>query len=181
MRARFLLATGAVCVAGAPVPTPIGFGPRYQLPAASPRVASGAPVGRLVCSREERPRVLAHVELFAQRKALLLPAGIGMAPPIRLEGADVAGARCSYPARTTGPTGIVESLPSARITLGDVFALWGQPLSARRLAGFAGRVQAWVGGCRYHGNVRRIRLRDHAQVVVEIGGYVPPHAAFAFP
>jgi hypothetical protein len=183
--AALLLGSVGVATAADPVPTPIGIGPKYRLPAASTAVARGAPVGRFACSRPEVRREFVHVELFGNGLVLLLPAGIGMAPPLRTDGAYVAGARCSYPLRTTSPTGVVEFVPAAQPTLGDLFAVWGQPLSARRLAGFRARgtdvVKAWVAGKRWRGEVRAIPLRRHGQIVVELGGYVPPHTFFLFP
>ena len=158
----------ACALIAAPIPTPIGFGPRYQLPAVSAAVARGAPVGRLVCSRSGPARELAHVELFADKLVLLLPRGIGV------------GRGCSYPVRTTDPTGVVEFVPSRGATLGDLFDVWGQPLSARGFAGFHGAVSAWVGGKRWRGEVRAIPLRRHAEIVVEVGGYIPPHTFFLF-
>src|SRR4051794_11943832 len=108
----------AAVLLAAPIPTPIGFGPRYQL-------APGPPLHtRLACARVAAPRQLAHVELFANRLVLLLPKSIG-----------VAG-RCSYPVRTTTPFGVVEYVAAARPTLGDLFDVWGQRLSRRRLASF---------------------------------------------
>jgi hypothetical protein len=99
---------------------------------------------------------------------LLLPAGIG------------TGSRCSYDIRTTQPTGVVEFVPGRQSTIGDLFTVWGQPLSARRIASFRGAVAAWVDGKRWHGDVRAIRLRRHSEIVIEVAGYVPPHAFFLF-
>lgn len=147
----------------APIPTPIGFGPRYQL-------APGPPgTTRLACERAAVPRERAHVELFANRLVLLLPKGIGL------------GRGCSYATRTTQPIGVIEYVPAAKPTLGDLFDVWGQPLSARGFAGFRGAVSAWVGGKRWQGDVRAIPLRRHAEIVVEVGGYIPPHTFFLFP
>jgi hypothetical protein len=149
----------------APIPTPIGFGPRYQLEPGPPVAAA-----RHHCSpAATTKRELAHVELFANKLVLLLPTGIGH------------GRGCSYPVRTTQPTGVVEFVPAAKPTLGDLFDVWGQPLSARGFAGFRGAVSAWVGGRRWRGDVRAIPLRRHAEIVVEVGGYVPPHTFFLFP
>jgi hypothetical protein len=120
------------------------------------------------------------VELFANRRVLLLPAGIGMAPPLVRDGAYVVRARCSYALRTTAPTGVIEVAPGVAPKLGDLFGLWGQPLTGSRLAGFRGLVHAYVAGRRWQGNVRAIPLRRHAQIVLEIGGYVRPHAFFLF-
>jgi hypothetical protein len=154
--------------AAAPIPTPIGAGSRYLLPAASAAVARARPVGRFRCTRDAGTRELAHIELFAEKLVLLLPAGIGN------------GSHCSYGIRTTQPTGVVEFVPDLRPTIGDIFTVWGQPLSARRIASFRGAVTAWVDGKRWHGNVRAIPLRRHSEIVIEVGGYVPPHTFFLF-
>jgi hypothetical protein len=166
--------------AAAPIPTPIGAGVKYRLPAASAAVTRAQPVGRFGCSRSAGARELAHVELFANKRVLLLPAGIGMAPPLVRDGAYVTGARCSYELRTSDPTGVVEFVPRLHPTIGDLFTVWGRPLSAHRIAGFRGAVSAWVGGKRWHGEVRAIPLRRHSEIVIEVGGYVPPHTFFLF-
>jgi hypothetical protein len=165
------------------VPTPIGVSPEYRLPASSPAVRAAAPIAALACSRTSPLRFRFHLELFARRLVLLVPAGIGIAPPLRREGADVLGGRCSYPLRTREPTGVVEAAASRPLRLGDVFRVWGQPLSPRRLAGFrsAQRVLSFVNGRRYLGDPRTIPLRRHDEIVLEIGGYVPPHVSYLFP
>jgi hypothetical protein len=170
----------ALTLAAAPVPTPIGVGPKYQLAAASPAVARAAPVGRFRCGASGR-REEAHVELFAHGRVLLLPPAIGMAPPVEVEHLDVRSARCSYAVRTRHPTGVVEFVASARPTIGDLFRIWGRPLGPNRLAGFRGPVRAWVGGRRWRGTVAAIPLTHHAQIVIELGAYVPPHASYRFP
>jgi hypothetical protein len=143
-------------------------------------VARGLPVGGLRCSAANRARFGVHVELFANRLVVIVPAGIGIAPPLRQDGAYVRGGRCSYPARTREPTGVVEVAGRSRLTLGDLFALWGQPLSPTRLAGFRGQVSAFVAGRRRPGDPRTIPLTRHAQIVLEVGGYVVPHTRFLF-
>src|SRR5260221_340757 len=131
-----LLACACAGAAGAaaPIPTRIGSGPRYLLPAAPPSLAQGRPVGRLGCSPDRGTRELAHVEVFADRRVLLLPARIGVAP------------HCSYAVRTTQPTGVVEFVSRVHPTIGDLFAVWGQALSAHRIASFRGAVDGWIGG-----------------------------------
>jgi hypothetical protein len=39
----------------------------------------------------------------------------------------------------------------------------------------------FVHGRRLHGNPRALVLTPHAQIVVEVGGYVTPHTAYLFP
>ena len=111
---------------------------------------------------------------------MIVPAGIGVAPPLVRETGFVRRGRCSYPVRTLEPTGVVEFDGRLRPTLGELFTLWGQSLSARRLLSFSGSVHAYVGGRRWRGSPRGIALRRHAQIVLEVGGYVPPHRSYLF-
>jgi hypothetical protein len=126
-----------------------------------------------------------HVELFAKKLVLLLPAGIGVAPPLERSGAYVLRGRCSYPLRTREPSGVIEVREGRALRLGQLFDVWGQPLSRHGLAGFrakAGeRVLAYVDGRRWTGDPRAIPLRRHAQIVLEVGGYIPPHTSYRFP
>jgi hypothetical protein len=104
-----------------------------------------------------------HLELFANRRVIIVPAGI-----------------CGNALRTSTPTGVVE-VAAQRATLGDLFRVWGQMLASRRLLSFRGTTLAFVDGRRRRGDPRGIRLTKHAQIVLEIGGYVPPHPSYLFP
>jgi hypothetical protein len=90
----------------------------------------------------------------------------------------------SYAARTLEPTGVIEVRRGAQLTLGGFFRIWGQPLSPTRLVGFrttsAAPVRAYVAGRRWRGPVRSIPLRRHAQIVLELGPFIPPHRGFLF-
>lgn len=167
-----------------PVPIPTGVGPRFLPRSYGSAVAHAAPVGRSRCRRGGRPLFVAHVELFARGRGVVVPAGIGVAPPRRRSGAFVRSGRCEYPLRTHAPTGVVEVATRQPATLGDLFAIWGQPLSRRRLAGFAARggpgVRAFVDGAPA-GDPRAVRLRPHAQIVLVVGPPVPVHGSYRFP
>ncbi len=133
------LATSAS--AADPIPTPIGVGPRFHPGPTSAAVARARSVGRHVCGARVQRLVRAHVELFARRRVVIVPAGIGVAPPLRMRAGFVAGGRCSYPIRTVEPTGVIEFDAAARPTLGDLFTVWGRRLAPDRLLGFSGRVE----------------------------------------
>ena len=136
--------------------------------------------GRLACTAFPRPAAaVAHVELFVDGRVVLLPPGIGVAGA-RRDGPVVVGGRCAYPVRTLDPTGVL-FLDREDLTLGHLFALWGRPLTPGRLLDRAGSVRAYVAGRRYAGDVRTVPLRDRAQIVVEVGRYVRPHATYTFP
>jgi hypothetical protein len=165
-----LLAVGASAFAPPLVPVPIGRGPAFQ----------PAPGARGACRAWSRPRVTAHIELFAHGFVVIVPAGIGVRAP-RRDGAFVVAGRCHGPVWTLEPTGLVHAVDERR-TLGDLFAVWGRRLGPRRLLGFGGgAVRAFVGGVRWRGDPWRIPLRHHAQIVVELGAYVPPHVRYLFP
>jgi len=166
-----------------PVPTPIGVAPDYRLEASTPDVRAGRPVGKLACAPSSATRFRVHLELFARERVLIVPAGIGVAPPVERDGAYVVGGRCLYPLRTREPTGVIEVATQRAVTVGDLFRVWGQRLGTRRLARFRSNrpVLAFVNGRRVPGDPRAIPLRRHDEIVLEIGGYVPPHTSYLFP
>lgn len=67
------------------------------------------------------------------------------------------------------------------MTLARLFRVWGQPLGADRLLSFRGGVSVFVDGIRRRGDPRSLSLRPGAEIVLEVGGYVPPHPSFLFP
>lgn len=167
-------------------PTAPRFGPapRYRPPALSAATAAGRPLPGLPCLRSPGARFGAHVEIFVDGLDVVVPAGIGVAAPHRRDGAYVLGGRCSYPLRTSDPSGVVEVRAGRRLTLGDLFAVWGQPLSRRRLLSFAAPgdgVRAFLDGRRWRGDPRAIPLRRHASVVLEVGRHVTRRPTYLFP
>src|SRR5688500_8850052 len=72
----------------------IGRTPPYRPPPAGKAVAQARPVGSLRCSRQRSDRFGVHLEVFAKEIDMVIPAGIGVAPPREREGAYVRGGRC---------------------------------------------------------------------------------------
>jgi hypothetical protein len=169
-------ATGA-----APVVTPIGRGAAFDLPTGA-RADRGAAIGGLRCTAPGGRWADAHLEVFARGRVVIVPPGVGIALPRRQVGAAVHGGRCSYPLRTTDPTGVIRYRPGRGLELGDVFAVWGQALTPRRLCGFRSRagVRVYLDGRRWAGAPAALPLRRHEEIVVEIGRAVPPHTAYLF-
>ena len=152
---------------------PIGRGPRFQ-PAAGNGIlgACRAPLGR---------RLLAHVEIFAANRVVLLATGIGTRAPRRISDGRLRRANCFGSAVTLDPTGTVYFRSGDEITVGDIFRAWDQPLGARRIASFTGgRVRVYVNGRRAGGAPATVRLAPGAEIVLEIGARVPPHSHFTF-
>jgi hypothetical protein len=162
-------------------PWPIGAGSEFRLPAAPAAVQGGRPIGRFRCTTKDRRRVGVHVELFVRRQVLIVPAGIGVARPSRTVFSRVRPGGCTYALRTLDPTGTIEAAGPA--TLGGFFRIWGQALGPRRIAAFRSRqrVLVFVNGRRRGGDPRRVPLTPHANIVLVLGGYVPPHPSYLFP
>jgi hypothetical protein len=158
-----------------------GIGHARRLPSLGEHARRGLAIGDLRCTTSRRPVAAAHVELFAHGHVVIVPAGLGVAPPRRRAGAYVTGGRCRYPIWTSEPTGLVR-LARRDLTLGDLFALWGQPLSRERMARWRATVRAHVSGVPWRGDPRRIPLLPHAQVVVQAGlPVLRPNARYRFP
>ncbi len=165
----------------APQPELFGPGPRFRPPPYGSAVAHARPVRGLRCTRNGGKRFLAHVEIFIRGRVVLMPAGIGIAPPHARRGALVVSGRCDYPLRTREPTGLVEVAEGTSANLADLFAVWGQPLSRGRVLSFRGRVAVFVGSRRVANDPRQIPLGAHSVITLEIGRYVRPHANYVFP
>src|SRR3954454_5366351 len=104
-----------------------------------------------------------HLDAFADGARITVPAGNGGRPA------------CRYWLPTLADDGVVHiaSPERRRFTLGDVFDLWGAPLTPKRALGFAlgpgRRLRVFVDGRRMAGDPRRIRLADRAQSALVLG------------
>jgi hypothetical protein len=166
-------APGGIPAALARESRPIGRGPAFAPAATGPVLGPCRPgLGR---------RVGVHVEVFAANRVVLVAAGIGARSPLRRSEGRITGARCFGALVTLEPTGVVLVAPGARLTVSALFRSWGQPLSAHRLASFHGPVRVYVGGRRRPGSPAGVPLRPHAEIVLEVGPYVPPHSSYQFP
>lgn len=162
-------------------PVPTGRGRQFHLSAVSAAVRRRAPVAGLRCRSAHEGHFAVHLELYAHRLVVPVPSGIGIAPPQRRRGVYVLGGACSYAVRTFEPTGVVVTDAGDGLTLGALFAVWSQPLSRSRLAGFRGRVVAFVDGHPWGAALGAVPLRRHAEIVLEVAGEVIPHPAYRFP
>jgi hypothetical protein len=118
------------------------------------------------CSAAGTPlavRARAHLDVIADGARVTVPAGIGVLPT------------CRYWLSTPRPDGVVEVLSPERrqFTLGDLFDIWGAPLTRKRVLAFAvGRdrsVRVFVNGRRTTGNPRSTRLADGREIALVIG------------
>ncbi len=140
----------------------------------------GLAVNGIKCSTEAEPVVLhvhQHLALFVNGKQIAIPQYIGFVP-----NPNNPQAGCLYWIHTHDAEGIVHvESPHVRLFhLGDLFAIWGQPLRANDVAGFKGPVTIWLNGTRFTGDPKRIPLVAHQQIVIDVGTPVED-PTYAFP
>jgi hypothetical protein len=89
---------------------------------------------------------------------------------------DAFSTTCFYPLHTHDMTGTlhVEPLTNDRVTLGQFFNIWGQPLSRTNVAGQVNQpVVAYIndGGNlrKYQGNLADIELKSYRSIVLQLG------------
>jgi hypothetical protein len=128
----------------------------------------GQPVASIRCQANEQLAVHfhAHLTLIYKGQPATIPDGVGRRSD------------CLYWMHTHSTSGIVHveaprEAATRVYTLGDFFAVWGQPLNGKQVATFkvdAGdSVKTWVDGQPYTGDIAKVPLKIHTQVVVEIG------------
>jgi hypothetical protein len=146
---------------------------------------NGQAVDGITCLTQEGAtlHVHSHVALFDHGKQIQMPRFIGFAANPQLPGGG-----CLYWIHTHDASGIIHveapdlSPPGGGpYTLGMLFDIWGQPLSANEIAGFKGPVTAFVNGAKYDGDLRAIPLMSHQEITLEVGSPVVPPPNYAFP
>ena len=150
----------------------------------------GAAVNGILCESAEQTVVHyhAHLDLIANGSPMSVPAGIGFGP----------NNSCLYWLHTHDATGLIhiEAPASAKnrvFTLGDLFAVWGQPLDSQpldsqhlglRTLAPGETLSAYVDGKLWTGTLKSIPLKAHEEIALEItsGGATPtPPSSFNFP
>jgi hypothetical protein len=152
---------------------PLETGPNLA-PAGSP--SPGQSVDGIQCGPTEQIAFHHHARLtvFVNGQPKTVPYGIGIADPHLQPGVGapfVDGGACFSWLHTHAADGIIHiESPVARVfTLGNVFDVWGQPLSSTQVGPAKGKVTALYNGQVWLGNPRDIPLREHTQVQLEVG------------
>jgi hypothetical protein len=134
----------------------------------------GEPVAGLDCGlMSTEYHVHAHLSIFVNGAMRQIPPHAGIVP------ATATRAECTYPLHTHDGTGKihVEAPASGRFTLGQFFAIWGQPLSSSNVAGVTGLpVVVYVadGGTvrRHEGDPGEIELSSHREITIQLGSAI---------
>jgi hypothetical protein len=124
----------------------------------------------------------AHLALFYRGKQIAIPYGIGIVRPFHAEYGFVSSGKALYWMHTHDATGIIhiESPDNRPYTLGNFFDIWGRPLARNDVAGLRGKVQAFVDGKPYAGDLKQIALKEHTEVTLVVGepSVTPPRYEF---
>ncbi len=120
----------------------------------------------------------AHLQVFVDGRSRALPGGIGIVdlhPIITRQGLFYGALTCMYWLHTRAADGLLEAQAPVprRFTLGDLFAVWNQPLTRTRVAGARGPVTATVDGRPWRGDPARIPITEHADIQLAVGRPVP--------
>jgi hypothetical protein len=127
------------------------------------------PIEGVRCERGERLEyhVHAHLALFVEGQEVPVPAGIGITD------------RCLYWLHTHSTDGIIhiEAPAPMAFTLGEFFAIWGQPLGPSTILDKSvdanHQLRVFVNGEPFEGDPATIKLVDRETIVIEYG---PPFA-----
>ncbi|HEX6537987.1 MAG TPA: hypothetical protein VF155_02255 [Candidatus Dormibacteraeota bacterium] len=164
----------------APTPTPPEL-------ASLAGAAGGSAVDGVTCDATPSTahRTAVHLAIYVDGAARQVPPGIGVGPPLQTAATDagpfVSGA-CYYWLNTRTGDGIVHVQPpaAATYTLGTLFDIWGQPLTATSAGPATGAVTVLVNGSRYSGDPRAVQLTQHAVIQINVGAAVP-FKSYTFP
>ena len=123
-----------------------------------------------------------HISLFVDGQQIAIPRGIGMFQPDH--NVFIYHQTCLYFIHTHDDTGMIHLEPrvgQGLFKLGNVFDMWGEPLTATNAAGYTGPQTIIVDGVQYFGNPRTLVLAPYMQITIEVGiplGGPPPTYLF---
>jgi hypothetical protein len=129
---------------------------------------SGQPVANIKCDSGEQlaTHYHAHIDIIYKGQPVTIPAQTGIL------------SSCFYWMHTHTDSGIIHieaprDSASRQFTVGDFFQVWNQPLTSSQVTTIklakGDEVKAWVDGKPYTGDPRKIVLKSHTQVVIEVG------------
>ncbi len=146
---------------------------------------NGATIDGVPCDNSPIPyHIHTHVSLLINGKRLAVPDAIGLHYPSAETNGITYATICYYHLHTHDATGLihVEAPAPTTFTLGELFAVWGQPLSWTGVAGHNGTVKVYVATAKspgyleqtgsysaYAGNLAALPFASHKEIVLEVG------------
>jgi hypothetical protein len=161
-----VLGIGAVALSGGgsgSSPSASSTGSTGPVLAAASTSLNGKTIDGIQCLGTEQLKFHdhAHLSVFVNGQQRTVPAFIGIAPD----------GSCLYWLHSHTPDGVIhmESPVQRSFTLGDYFAIWGQPLSATQVGPAKGTVTAFVDGKKVSGDPSTITLGEHVNIQLDVG------------
>jgi hypothetical protein len=143
--------------------------------------ASGKTVEGVQCNANEQIAYHVHTHLAVYVNGVLRPLspGIGIVEPVAQQtatGAFYSATTCYYWLHVHAQDGVIhiESPTTRTYTLGQFFAIWGQPLTTTQVGPAKGTVTAYVNGHRYLHPPATIPLGSRENIQLDVGTVVPP-------
>ena len=158
-----------------------------QLNVAVRDLREGQVVDSVPCLRADLPEhhTHVHVGVYVDGVAVKVPAGIGVGRPWGFDNTGfLATGSCFAWLHTHDTTGVIHiATPEVtEFTLGQLFQVWGQPLSTAGAFDYNGKVTVLVNGRRHDGDPSTIDLTPFLNVILELGQppTVPPASLYDF-
>jgi hypothetical protein len=142
--------------------------------------AKGSTVQGVQCQSSEQPAYHIHTHLSVYVNGVLRPitAGVGVVEPQSQQGANppfYGATSCYYWLHVHTQDGVihVESPTTQAYTLGQFFAIWGQPLTKTSVGPATGKLTVFVDGKPFTGDPASIKLGSREDVQIDVGTPVP--------
>jgi hypothetical protein len=142
--------------------------------------AKGATVQGVQCNTSEQVAYHIHTHLAVYVNGVLRPVtpGIGIVEPQNQQDSNppfYGATNCYYWLHVHTQDGVIhiESPTTSKYTLGQFFAIWGQPLSKTQVGPASGTLTMFVNGKPYTGDPAAISLGSREDVQIDVGTPVP--------
>lgn len=142
--------------------------------------AKGDTVQGVSCQSSEQPayHIHTHLAVYVDGKLRPITAGVGIVEPQSQQGANppfYGATNCYYWLHVHTQDGVihVESPTTRKYTLGQFFAIWGQPLSKTQVGPASGTLTVFVNGKAYSGDPANISLGSREDIQIDVGTVVP--------
>jgi hypothetical protein len=142
--------------------------------------AKGATVQGVQCNTSEQVKYHIHTHLAVYVNGALRPVtpGVGIVEPQNQQDANppfYGATNCYYWLHVHTQDGVIhiESPTTSAYTLGQFFAIWGQPLSKTQVGPASGTLTVFVDGKPYTGDPAAIKLGSREDVQIDVGTPVP--------
>jgi len=147
----------------------------------------GQVVDSVPCLRDDLPaqHIHVHIAILDDGIGVAVPPGIGVGRPWGADpGGFIATGSCFAWLHTHDSSGVVHVVSSEQksFTLGQLFAVWGQPLRPGEALNYTGRLTVLVNGRSFTADPRTVPLVNLSNIVLELGKppAVAPSATYDF-